>query len=69
MEKMKKDEFDQIFDLMKLSFPIIEYRDYDAQKALLSDPHYHCIFRIFSVRFFSLSIRFLTACGESPVSS
>ena len=23
MEKMKKDEFDQIFDLMKLSFPII----------------------------------------------
>ena len=43
MEKMKKDEFDQIFDLMKLSFPIIEYRDYDAQKALLSDPHYQIL--------------------------
>ena len=43
MEKMKKDEFDQIFDLMKLSFPIIEYRDYDAQKALLSDPNYQIL--------------------------
>ena len=40
MEKMKPGEFEQIFDLMELSFPKSEYRDHDQQEQLLADPHH-----------------------------
>lgn len=40
MEKMKPGEFEQIFDLMELSFPKSEYRDHDQQEQLLADSHY-----------------------------
>lgn len=35
MEKMRPEEFDQVFALMEASFPPDEYRPYQAQKALL----------------------------------
>lgn len=40
MEKMRPEEFDRVFALMKTSFPANEYRPYDAQKALLEKPCY-----------------------------
>ncbi len=40
MRKAKAEEFDLIFDIMKSSFPKDEYRDYVAQKQLLSHPDY-----------------------------
>ncbi len=33
-------DFDKIFAIMEQSFPIDEYRPYEAQKALFSDPAY-----------------------------
>ena len=38
--KLEKQEFDTVFDLMERSFPLEEYRLYEAQKALLQDPVY-----------------------------
>ena len=40
IEKMLKNDFDKIFDLMEASFPFDEYRTYDEQKALLDNPFY-----------------------------
>lgn len=40
---MNDKEFDQVFAIMKASFPESERRTYDGQKALLSDPHYRLI--------------------------
>lgn len=34
-------DFDKVFAIMEQSFPADEYRPYEAQKALLSDPAYH----------------------------
>lgn len=40
MEKLRKKDFDKVYDLMEKSFPIDEYRPYSEQKALLDDPAY-----------------------------
>ena len=40
IEKLLKNDFDKIFDLMEASFPFDEYRTYDEQKALLDNPFY-----------------------------
>lgn len=40
---MNDKEFDQVFAIMKASFPESERRTYDGQKELLSDPHYRLI--------------------------
>ena len=40
---IQQEKFDQVFDLMKASFPESEYRDYKNQKKLLSDPRYHLL--------------------------
>ncbi|MGO4953297.1 MULTISPECIES: GNAT family N-acetyltransferase [Paenibacillus] len=37
---IQREIFDQIFNIMKESFPIIEYRNYEGQKELLSNPRY-----------------------------
>ena len=38
--KLEMQEFDRVYTIMERSFPPEEYRPYDAQKALLSDPAY-----------------------------
>lgn len=40
IEKLKIQDFDKIYDIMEMSFPRDEYRDYDEQKALLKNPSY-----------------------------
>ncbi|MFC3746967.1 GNAT family N-acetyltransferase [Paenibacillus sp. GCM10012306] len=40
---MLKERFDQVFEIMKQSFPETEYREYLEQKKLLSDPRYRLI--------------------------
>lgn len=35
--------FDRVYAIMKASFPNIERRTYDGQKALLRDPHYRVL--------------------------
>lgn len=40
IDKMKKQDFDAIYDLMEKSFPIEEYRTYEEQKELLHNPVY-----------------------------
>lgn len=40
IRKIKKGEFDKVFAILKESFPVDEYRTYDGQKALLSNPFY-----------------------------
>ncbi|PAD32198.1 GNAT family N-acetyltransferase [Paenibacillus sp. 7523-1] len=35
------DPFDQVFEIMKQSFPESEYREYAHQKRLLANPRYH----------------------------
>lgn len=40
IEKLMPREFDQVFDIMKTSFPEDEYRTYQEQKALLDVPEY-----------------------------
>ncbi len=40
---IQQERFDLVFDLMKVSFPEIEYRDYKSQKKLLSDRRYHLL--------------------------
>ncbi|WP_236570637.1 GNAT family N-acetyltransferase [Paenibacillus sp. An7] len=39
----QQEKFDQVFDLMKASFPESEYRDYKNQRKLLSDPRYQLL--------------------------
>ncbi len=41
IEKMKIQDFDTIYHLMEVSFPSDEYRTYEEQKALLSNPVYN----------------------------
>ena len=41
LEKMQSEVFDQVFSIMERSFPADEYRTYDEQKALLSEPGYN----------------------------
>lgn len=40
IEKLTRNNFDQVFDIMKESFPEDEYRTYKEQKALLDIPEY-----------------------------
>ncbi len=40
LEILELSDFDQMYHLMKTSFPQDEYRPYAAQKALLDDPAY-----------------------------
>lgn len=40
IEKLEIQEFDAVYALMERSFPLEEYRPYEAQKALLQDPVY-----------------------------
>lgn len=41
LEKIKNTDFDKLFELMENSFPSDEYRNYDEQKNLLSNPLYN----------------------------
>lgn len=38
---MQNKTFDQIFEIMEASFPLAEFRNYEEQKKLLSNPRYH----------------------------
>ena len=40
LQKSSLSDFDAIFSLLEESFPLDEYRPYDAQKALLDNPQY-----------------------------
>ena len=40
IELLRKEDFNQVFEIMKDSFPSDEYRSYDGQKALLAHPDY-----------------------------
>lgn len=40
LRKLAPDDFEQVHDLMGCSFPLVERRHHDAQKALLDHPHY-----------------------------
>lgn len=40
IRKMKREEFNQIYKMMEISFPLDEYRTYDEQKYLLNDSKY-----------------------------
>ena len=40
IEKLKLHEFDTVYAIMERSFPLEEYRAYEAQKALLEKPSY-----------------------------
>lgn len=46
LERLDKKDFDGIFEIMKESFPLDEYRTYDGQRALLDRENY----AIFGVR-------------------
>lgn len=39
--EIKENKFDEVFEIMKKSFPRDEYRDYDEQKALIKKDNYH----------------------------
>ena len=40
IRKMKDEEFEEVFSLLKSSFPPDEYRKYDEQKSLFLNPEY-----------------------------
>lgn len=40
LQKISDDEFDMVYDIMKRSFPVDEYRPYAEQKALLGNSMY-----------------------------
>ncbi|MGN0460702.1 MAG: GNAT family N-acetyltransferase [Ruminococcus sp.] len=40
IRKIKNDEFDKVFEVLKESFPTDEYRTYEEQKDLLGNPLY-----------------------------
>lgn len=40
IKKIKNEHFDQVFQLMKSSFPVDEYRTYEEQKELLNNSAY-----------------------------
>ncbi len=41
LEVMKESQFDEVFALMRDSFPVDEYRSYEGQKALLENDLYN----------------------------
>lgn len=41
LERLTIEDFDEVFDIMKESFPLDEYRTYDGQRALLEREHYN----------------------------
>lgn len=43
IEHFNLSDFDQIFEIMENSFPLTEYRTYDEQKALWSNPYYKVV--------------------------
>lgn len=40
IEKLQIQDFDRVYEIMEMSFPADEYRNYDEQKALLKNPAY-----------------------------
>lgn len=40
IKKLSRNDFDQIFEIMEMSFPQDEYRPYEKQKELFDDPAY-----------------------------
>ncbi|MGN0158376.1 MAG: GNAT family N-acetyltransferase [Brotaphodocola sp.] len=40
IERLKQESFDEIFEIMEKSFPKDEYRTYEGQKRLFSEPEY-----------------------------
>lgn len=40
LEKLKRNDFDKMFELIELSFPKDEYRTYEGHLALLDEPDY-----------------------------
>lgn len=40
LQEISKEKFDEVFAIMQASFPLDEYRPYEAQKALLSRADY-----------------------------
>lgn len=40
IQKMRMEDFDKVFSIMKTSFPLDEYRTYQEQKDLLRNPKY-----------------------------
>jgi ribosomal protein S18 acetylase RimI-like enzyme len=40
LKVLHDEQFDEIFQIIEQSFPIDEYRPYESQRALLSQPHY-----------------------------
>lgn len=42
-ELIQSETFDQIYRIMEDSFPIIEFRSYEGQKKLLSNPYYRLL--------------------------
>lgn len=40
LEKLRIEDFDQVYDLMRQSFPENEYRSYEKQRALLTERAY-----------------------------
>lgn len=43
IEQFNLSDFDQIFQIMKDSFPLTEYRTYDEQKALFENKYYKVV--------------------------
>lgn len=40
LKKLKTEDFDAIYEMMRQSFPVDERRSYEGQRALLCDPFY-----------------------------
>lgn len=47
IERLKIQDFNKIYELMKMSFPSDEYRIYEEQKALLNNPAY-CVYGLYN---------------------
>lgn len=43
LQPIDKKEFDRVFEIMSLSFPLDEYRTYSEQKSLLDDESYRIL--------------------------
>ena len=41
IQKLKREDFKQVFQIMEKSFPADEYRTFEEQEALLNHPVYH----------------------------
>lgn len=39
LKVLHEEQFDELFQIIEQSFPIDEYRPYESQRALLSQPH------------------------------